>query len=222
MAPSSSRIGTALWRKARSNVGIRFTRFTVVAVASLIASQVSLSLLLGPAQLTAGLAGGLAAVIGAGVSYVLSRWAWERKGRPDLLRETLPFWLVSVMVWVLLALAAKLGVHLAASMQLTGAKRIAVADGVYFAANCLTFVLRFVIFHYILFADARSQREPASGVAGPDDPSIRSSRETAETAEAAEAAVGDPFAMAAGPRPSPADPAGPSDRGDADPGPDAR
>ena len=78
----------------------------------------------------------------------------------------------------------------------------------YFAANCLTFVLRFVIFHYILFADARSQREPASGVgmAGPDDPSIRSSR---ETVEAAEAAVGDPFAMAAGPRPSPADAAGP-------------
>ena len=215
MALSSSRIGTALWRRARSNVGIRFTRFTVVAVASLIASQVSLSLLLGPAHLTAGLAGGLAAVIGAGVSYVLSRWAWERKGRPDLLRETLPFWLVSVMCWVLLALAAKLGVHLAASMHLTGAKRIAVVDGTYFAANCLTFVLRFVIFHYILFADARAQREPASGVAGPDDPSIRSS---SETVEAAEAAVGDPFAMAAGP-PSPADP---SDRGDADPGPDAR
>jgi len=219
MAPSSSRIGTVLWHKARSNVGIRFTRFTVVAVASLIASQVSLSLLLGPAHLTAGLAGGLAAVIGAGVSYVLSRWAWERKGRPDLLRETLPFWLVSVMVWVLLALAAKLGVHLAASMQLTGAKRIAVADGVYFAANCLTFVLRFVIFHYILFADANSQREPDSGVAGPDDSSIRSSSETVDVAEAA---VGDPFAMASGAPPSPADPAAPSDRGDADPGPDAR
>ena len=150
---------------------------------------------------------------------MLSRWAWERKGRPNLLRETLPFWIVSVMCWVLLAMAAKLGVHLAASMQLTGAKRIAVADGIYFAANCLTFVLRFVIFHYILFADARSQREPASEVAGPDDPSIRSSR---ETVEAAEAAVGDPFAMAAGPRPSPAGPAGPSDRGDADPGPGAR
>jgi putative flippase GtrA len=218
MAPSPSRIGTALWRKARSNVGIRFTRFTVVAVASLIASQVSLSLLLGPAHLTAGLAGGLAAVIGAGVSYVLSRWAWERKGRPNLLKETLPFWLVSVMVWVLLALAAKLGVHLAESMHLTGAKRIAVADGVYFAANCLTFVLRFVIFHYILFADARSQREPASGAAGPGAPSISVS---SETVEAAEAAVGDPFAMAAGPT-GPADSAVPADRGDADPGPDAR
>ena len=156
-----SRIGAALWRKARSNVGIRFTRFTLVAVASVAASQVALTLLLGPGHQTAGFSGGLAAVIGAGVSYVLSRWAWERKGRPDLLRETLPFWTVSVAVWVLLALAAKLGVHLAASMDLHGAERIAVADGTYFAANCVTFLLRFLLFHYVLFADSRSQREPA-------------------------------------------------------------
>jgi putative flippase GtrA len=162
MAPVTSRIGAALWRKARSNVGIRFTRFTVVAVASVVASQVALSLLLGPGHQTAGFSGGVAAVIGAGVSYVLSRWAWERKGRPDLLRETLPFWLVSVVVWVLLALAAKLGVHLAATMNLHGIKRIAVADGTYFVANCVTFLLRFLLFHYVLFATPRSPREPAA------------------------------------------------------------
>ena len=156
-----SRIGAALWRKARSNVGIRFTRFTLVAVASVAASQVALTLLLGPGHQTAGFSGGLAAVIGAGVSYVLSRWAWERKGRPNLLKETLPFWAVSVAVWILLALASKLGVHLAASMNLHGAERIAVADGTYFAANCVTFVLRFALFHYVHFADPRSQREPA-------------------------------------------------------------
>jgi putative flippase GtrA len=157
----NSRIGAALWRKARSNVGIRFTRFTLVAVASVAASQVALTLLLGPGHQTAGFSGGLAAVIGAGVSYVLSRWAWERKGRPNLLRETLPFWAVSVAVWILLALAAKLGVHLAAAMNLHGAERIALTDGTYFAGNCVTFLLRFLLFHYVLFADPRSQREPA-------------------------------------------------------------
>jgi putative flippase GtrA len=162
MSLVTSRIGGAFWRKARSNIGIRFTRFTVVAVASVVASQVALSLLLGPGHQTAGFSGGLAAVIGAGVSYVLSRWAWERKGRPDLLRETLPFWLVSVGVWVLLALAAKLGVHLAATMQLHGIKRIAAVDGTYFAANCVTFLLRFLLFHYVLFADQRSPRQPAA------------------------------------------------------------
>jgi hypothetical protein len=62
---------------------------------------------------------------------------------------------------VLLAFAAKLGVHLAASMNLHGADRIAVADGTYFAANCLTFLLRFLLFHYVLFADPRSKRGPA-------------------------------------------------------------
>jgi putative flippase GtrA len=165
-----SRIGVALWRRARSNVGIRFTRFTVVAVASVAASQVSLTLLLGPGHQTAGFSGGLAAMIGAGVSYVLSRWAWERKGRPDLLRETLPFWLVSVGVWVLLALVAKLGVHLASAMNLHGAERIALTDGIYFLGNCVTFLLRFLLFHYVLFADSRSQREPAKhGRAGQRD-----------------------------------------------------
>src|ERR1700753_4366016 len=143
MALVTNRISAALWRKARSNVGIRFTRFTLVAVASVAASQIALSLLICPGHQAAGLSRRLAAVIGAGVSYVLSRWAWERKGRPDLLRETLPFWLVSVAVWVLLALAAKLGVHLAAANDLHGAERIAVADGTYFAANCVTFLLRF-------------------------------------------------------------------------------
>ena len=165
-----SRIGAALWRRARSNVGIRFTRFTVVAVASVAASQLSLTLLLGPGHQTAGFSGGLAAMIGAGVSYVLSRWAWERKGRPDLLRETLPFWLVSVGVWILLALVAKLGVHLAAAMNLHGAERIALTDGIYFLGNCVTFLLRFLLFHYVLFADSRSQREPAKhGRAGQRD-----------------------------------------------------
>jgi hypothetical protein len=67
-----------------------------------------------------------------------------------------------VAVWVLLALSAKLGVHLAAANDLHGAERIAVADGTYFAANCVTFLLRFLLFHYILFADPRSPREQAA------------------------------------------------------------
>jgi hypothetical protein len=142
----------------------------VVAAAAVAASQVSLSLLLGPGHETAGFSGGLAAMIGAGVSYVLSRWAWERKGRPNLVKETLPFWLVSVAVWILLALVAKLGVHVAAAMNLHGAERVALADGIYFLGNCVTFLLRFLLFHYVLFAGPRSRRESAKhGQAGQRD-----------------------------------------------------
>jgi putative flippase GtrA len=209
MALASSRIGAALIRKARTNVGVRFTRFTLVAVASVVASQLALSIFIGPANMTAGISGGLAAIIGAGVSYVLSRWAWERKGKPQLLKETLPFWLVSIGAWIILGLAAKLGVALAEHFELDGIKRVLVVDGTYLAANCLTFLGRFVIFHYVLFADGRSPRD--SG------PPISSSSDTGEVPPD-DADAADPFAMAAGP----ADPGASgvpacADRGDADP-----
>jgi putative flippase GtrA len=194
MALVSSRIGAALWRKARSNVGIRFTRFALVAVASVVASQVALSIFIGPAHMTAGISGGLAAIIGAGVSYVLSRWAWERKGRPPLLRETLPFWLVSVGAWVILGLAAKLGVYLAHAGQYDGAVRVLITDGTYLAANCLTFLARFVIFHYVLFADSRSGDRV--------EPSMSSSSE----ATGADGAEGpEPLVMVPDDAPEPAD-----------------
>ena len=189
MALISSRMSAALLRKARSNVGIRFTRFALVAVASVVASQVALSIFIGLAHMTAGISGGLAAIIGAGVSYVLSRWAWERKGKPRILKETLPFWLVSVVMWVALGYAAKLGVRLAESAEYDGLQRVLITDGTYLAANCVTFLARFLIFHYVLFAD-RSPRE------APAEPSMSSSSEATGAPDGAEPLVMVPDAAA--------------------------
>ena len=98
---------------------------------------------------------------------MLSRWAWERKGKPDVLRETVPFWVISAMVWVILTLATKFGYHLASWMGLQhGFKRAAVVGLVYLAANVVTFILRFVIFHYVLFADRTTAARAAA--TGPD------------------------------------------------------
>src|SRR2546430_1115948 len=98
----SSRLPVALRRRMQTTVGKRFVRFVGVAIAALAASQITLTLLLGVGHMSAGLSGILASIAGAAVSYVLSRWAWERKGRPHLLKETLPFWLVSVGAWIAL------------------------------------------------------------------------------------------------------------------------
>jgi hypothetical protein len=55
-----------------------------------------------------------------------------------------------------------------------GAGRIAVADGTYFLANCLTFLLRFLLFHYVLFADSKSaRRQPAVEQAQPTEATPR-------------------------------------------------
>lgn len=164
MAPAPSRPMAALLRllpppirrKFEGETGRRFARFVLVALGAVVATQIALVLFLGPAHMTAGISGVLAAMVGAAVSYMLSRWAWERKGRPHLLKETLPFWIVSVAAWILLGLATKLGVHLAGAHAHHTLRWHLVVNGTYLGANVLTFVARFVIFHYVLFADRGS------------------------------------------------------------------
>lgn len=144
-------------RKMRTEAGRRFTRFVPVAVAAVVTSQLVLGLLTGPVNLTAGASGVIAAMCAALVSYLLSRWAWERKGRPDLLKETMPFWLVSIGVWIILGLTSHFASVWAHSMGYTHVKKHLVVQGAYLLMNCVTFVLRFLIFHYVLFNNRDSK-----------------------------------------------------------------
>jgi putative flippase GtrA len=135
MTLASSRYVIAVRRRLRTTLGKRFSRFALVAVAAVASTQITATLLLGVAHVSAGLSGALAAMVGAAVSYVLSRWAWERKGRPDLLRETLPFWAVSVVVWIVLGLTAHFASLWATSMGLDHWERVAFVDGAIFLAT---------------------------------------------------------------------------------------
>ena len=157
MTVGSSRIGVAVKRRLQTSVGKRFSRFIVVAAGAVIASQITLTVCLGPVGWTAGRSAVAAWLVGAAVSYVLSRWAWERKGKPNLLKETLPFWIVAVGTAVVLTLTTKWANQQAISMGLSHVQRVLFVDLAYFLANCVTFVTRFLIFHYILFKDRGSR-----------------------------------------------------------------
>jgi putative flippase GtrA len=195
------RISDALWRivpaplqrRLRSTVVKRFIRFAPAAFCAVAATQITYIICLGPANLTAGVAGFAGWFAGAAVSYVISRWAWERKGRPHLLKETLPFVAVSVGAGVILTLASKFGNHVAMEMNLDGAARVVVADLFYFAANCLTFALRFLIFHFVLFADRNAKVDTLEVVEGrapvtdePVEPLLTTDRLQAEEARFAD------------------------------------
>ena len=166
------RISDAMWRivpgplreKLRSTVVKRFVRFAPAAVCAVAATQITYIICIGPANLTAGISGALGWFAGASVSYVISRWAWERKGRPNVLKETLPFVAVSICAGIILTLASKFGNSVAADMGLHhGVGKVLVADAFYFAANCLTFALRFLIFHFVLFRDRSAGRGTGCG-----------------------------------------------------------
>ena len=140
MALVTNRLGDTLVQKARSKLGIRFGRFTVAAIAAFATTEVVLTICAGPLDLTATWASIVSWFSGALVSYVLSRWAWKRKGRPSLLKETLPFWVVSAMVVAILTLANKFGYHSAGWMHLHGVERVLYLDAVYGVANLGTFI----------------------------------------------------------------------------------
>lgn len=162
MALVTNRISDTITRKARSKLGIRFGRFAVAAIAAFATTEIVFTICVGPLGLSATWATLVAWFSGALVSYILSRWAWKRKGRPSLLKETLPFWVVSAMVVAILTLANKFGYHSASWMRLHGAERVLYLDAVYGVANLGTFVLRFLFFHYVLFAGSAGRPAPAA------------------------------------------------------------
>lgn len=186
MTFASSRLVTAVKRRLQTRLGKHFSRFVLVAVAAVAASQITLTLCLGPGGFTAGRSAVAAWLAGAAVSYVLSRWAWERKGRPHLLKETLPFWVVSLGTAVVLTLTTKWANQQAISMGLSHTQRVLFVDGAYFIANCVTFLTRFVLFHYVVFAERGPKALPMAA---------QRSSEVASPSTAADAGS-DPFAAA--------------------------
>ena len=170
MAVVTNRLSDTLHRKARSKLGIRFGRFTIAAIAAFATTELVLTICAGPLALSATWASLIAWFSGALVSYVLSRWAWKRKGRPSLLKETLPFWIVSAMVVAVLWVATKFAYHAAAWMGLTGVERVLFVDLVYGVANFGTFLLRFLFFHYVLFAGSADEPDVAEEALVSADP----------------------------------------------------
>jgi putative flippase GtrA len=162
MALATSRLGSSLSQKARSKIGVRFGRFAVAALAAFATTEIVFTICAGVLKLSATWATLISWFSGALVSYILSRWAWKRKGRPNLLKETLPFWVVSAMVVAILTVADKFGYHSAEWLGLTGVERVLYLDAVYGVANLGTFLLRFLFFHYVLFAG--SPGKPAADV----------------------------------------------------------
>lgn len=188
----------AIQRKVRTKiVAKRFSRFVLAAVAAVAASQITLTVCLGPLHMTAGISAFAAWVAGAGTSYVVSRWAWERKGRPQVLKETLPFWIVSVGAMIVLTSTAKLANQQAYRMGLTHPQRVLFVDAAVLIANGVTFVTRFLIFHYVLFKDRGGKKQQtavaASEAAGQPAAAQEAGVSGAERPSAGEAERG-PFA----------------------------
>lgn len=148
-----NRLPEPLRRRLRSGDGRRLLRFAPAAVLALAATQVTYFICVSVVHSTGRVSGFAGWLAGAVVSYGVSRWAWERRGRPRLLRETLPFVAISLGVGVVLTEVSHFAYQEGQVLGLHGLEFGLFAQGLYIAANAVTFVLRFVLFNYVVFAN---------------------------------------------------------------------
>jgi putative flippase GtrA len=122
---------------------VRYAGGSLVAT---VCSEVTLVLLYGPAGLDPAWAAVLAWVAGAVPNYWLNRsWAWERRGRPSLRREIVPYAAI-ILITLLLASLATTGVdrwlhHLGTDEDV----RVVLVAVVFLAVYVVVFGLRFLL-----------------------------------------------------------------------------
>lgn len=129
-----------------------FTKYAIGSVLAGLASEATLlatygSRLLGPRP--ASIAGWAA---GALLNYGLNRWwAWGRRGRASLRRELLPYWAITLATVAISAWAT--GAADRVARGLSGEPRLAFVGGAFLAVYGVMFAVKFVLYHYFVFAD---------------------------------------------------------------------
>ena len=183
-----------LWRVYQTPSGKKMFRYTMVSVVSTAVSLGILGLVFGVVHLWSEVPSAIFANAVATVpSYYLNRrWAWGKSGRSHLVKEVLPFWLVSFAGLALSTWAASLAHGFSDSHHLHHFGHTVVVLGANLAAYGVLWVGKFLLFEQLFrhrpTAEAHSEAEVARNettqatdvdtaqVFVPDQPEIVSAR----------------------------------------------
>ncbi len=139
-------------------------RYTVVSVVSVGVNQATLAVAFGVAGWSAVQANLLATLIATVPTYVLNRsWVWGRRGRSHLLKEVLPFGLLSVLGLVLSSLAADGAEVVGRSVSSLRVVQTAVVMTATLVTFGILWVARFAFLNKVLFAE-RQKPDHAAGL----------------------------------------------------------
>lgn len=138
-----------LWERRRTPEGKKLIRYSMVSVISTIVSQVSLLIIFGVAHLFGAITSTVVSnVIATVPSYYLNRmWVWGKGGRSHLVKEVVPFWVMSSVGIVVSIGGAAVARHVGVSLHLSHVELTVVV----MVANVLSFglfwILKFVLYN---------------------------------------------------------------------------
>ena len=137
---------------------IRYSAGSVVAVG---VSELTLTLLVGVARMSAGPAAVVAFLAGAVPNWILNRqWAWEHTGRVRVRRELIPY--VAIVLASLAATAGASAAVDAATQHASHWVSVVAVDAAYIAATGAMFVIKFVLFDRLVFRPPGATPAPAA------------------------------------------------------------
>lgn len=160
-AASRARPG-GLWERP----GVRrFSRYAVGSVVAFGASNVAFLLLYGLGWTSPQVASVLSFAAGIPVNYVLNRrWAWQRRGRPALRGELVPYAAVVALSIVATAVGTWATDRWLQAVDLPRAVDVVIVDAAFVAINGGLFLAKYVLLDRLVFGDRARTARPA----GPD------------------------------------------------------
>jgi putative flippase GtrA len=145
-----------LWRLYQTPRGKKLARYTMVSGISAGVSFVVLAIVYGALRLWSEVPSTLFANIVAGVpSYYLNRmWVWGKTGRSHLMKEVIPFWVMSITGILLSMLTASLARSFAETHHLRHLERTVLVLGANISAFGILWVLKFLILNRLFAHEA--------------------------------------------------------------------
>jgi putative flippase GtrA len=159
-AATAARTGRARAIARRPGVR-RFSKYAVGSVVAFGASNVAFLVLYGLGLTSPQVASVLAFAAGIPVNYVLNRrWAWERRGRPGVRDELLPYAAVVATSVIGSAVGTWAADRWVQSADLPRALEVGFVDAAFVAVNGTLFLLKYVLLDRLVFRERTTATAP--------------------------------------------------------------
>lgn len=157
--------GTRVLDALRRPGVLRFSRYAVGSAVAFAASNVVFLLCYGSGMTSPEVASVLAFGVGIPVNYVLNRrWAWQRRGRPGITTELVPYAAVVSLSIVATAVGTSGADHLLASADLNRALTVVLVQATFIGINGGLFLAKYVLLDRMVFRDRPPTRRTDAAV----------------------------------------------------------